>query len=282
LKRSTTIGKLYIALKRKMDKTVLTGKSSSQGKKFGGSAGAASKEQGMAAALAEMTKRSPHFLQIEEDIKKYEKSIKEMQAALNKFNTKDMDELFKFHKHVESKLELLSDENQVIDRFEGFPRKKLEAVRMAGSINNKLNGIITELRDWKFESPLDEHLQRVESYITRTKKGVEALEKSKKEDGEMLEKQNIKFDFNIFLKVREAFVDFSSRCMEFAIKERRDLKVVSSIQTPAKVARQTPMLWKVFQLIQKVYIFAGGLNERAEKLIQELAQEIEFDPFALK
>jgi len=97
----------------------------------------------------------------------------------------------------------------------------------------------------------------------------------------MLEKQNIKFDFNIFLKVREAFVDFSSSCMEFAIKERRDLKAVSSIQTPAKVARQTPMLWKVFQLIQKVYIFAGGLNERAEKLIEELAQEIEFDPFAL-
>jgi hypothetical protein len=58
--------------------------------------------------------RSAYFQQIEEDVQKHEKSILNIKAAINSFQTKDMAELVKFHKYVEQHLEQLTDETQVI------------------------------------------------------------------------------------------------------------------------------------------------------------------------
>lgn len=60
-----------------------------------------------------MCLRSAYFQQIEEDVQKYSKVITELKAAISTFKTKDMTELIKFHKHVESILEKLTDETQV-------------------------------------------------------------------------------------------------------------------------------------------------------------------------
>lgn len=60
-----------------------------------------------------MCLRSAYFQQIEEDVKKYAKSITEMKPAISSFETKDMDELLKFHNDVESVLQNLTDETQV-------------------------------------------------------------------------------------------------------------------------------------------------------------------------
>lgn len=38
------------------------------------------------------------------------------------------------------------------------------------------------------------------------------------------------------------------------------------------------MLWKSFQFAFRIYTFAGGIDDRADKLTRELAQEIESDP----
>lgn len=38
------------------------------------------------------------------------------------------------------------------------------------------------------------------------------------------------------------------------------------------------MLWRAFQLAFRVYTFAGGQDDRADKLTRELAIEIESDP----
>lgn len=38
------------------------------------------------------------------------------------------------------------------------------------------------------------------------------------------------------------------------------------------------MLWRAFQLAFRVYTFAGGQDDRADKLTRELAVEIENDP----
>lgn len=57
--------------------------------------------------------RSAYFQQIEEDVKNHEKSIRELKASINSFQSTDMAELQNFHKHVESILEKLTDETQV-------------------------------------------------------------------------------------------------------------------------------------------------------------------------
>lgn len=38
------------------------------------------------------------------------------------------------------------------------------------------------------------------------------------------------------------------------------------------------MLWRAFQFAFRVYTFAGGLDDRADKLTRELAHAIESDP----
>jgi len=57
--------------------------------------------------------RSSYFQQIEEDVQRYTKQITELRSAITNFKTKDMIELVKFHKDVESVLENLTDESQV-------------------------------------------------------------------------------------------------------------------------------------------------------------------------
>jgi len=57
--------------------------------------------------------RSAYFQQIEEDVQKHAKAVTELKATISSFKTKDLTELIKFHKHVESILENLTDETQV-------------------------------------------------------------------------------------------------------------------------------------------------------------------------
>lgn len=64
--------------------------------------------------------RSAYFQQIEEDVKSHAAAIMEMKTSITTFQTSDMSELIKFHKHVESQLEKLTDESQVNIHFNFF------------------------------------------------------------------------------------------------------------------------------------------------------------------
>ena len=56
---------------------------------------------------------------------------------------------------------------QVLARFEGFPTKKLEALRAASALYSKLESMIAELQNWKIESPLEQLLDKVERYFNK-------------------------------------------------------------------------------------------------------------------
>ncbi|GMH05424.1 hypothetical protein Nepgr_007264 [Nepenthes gracilis] len=277
LKRSSHMGNLYRLLKGKVEGSCLAGKSS-QGKKSAASSSDGGK-QSMADALAEMTKRSAYFQQIEDDVQQHENTIKELQATINSFQTKDMNELLTFHKNIESNLEVLIDESQVLSRFEGFPMKKLEALRTAAALYIKMNGIFSDLKNWKIESPLGQLLDKVEKYFNKIKGELDALERTKDEESKKFQSHNIHFDFDILVKIKEAMVDLSSSCMEFALKERREAKAASNDQAWSKAGGKqricAKMLWRAFQFAFKVYTFAGGQDERADILTRELAQEIQ-------
>ncbi|KAI3795821.1 hypothetical protein L1987_38481 [Smallanthus sonchifolius] len=136
---------------RKLEGSNLDGKSLKRTSSKIGAASNCNGKQGMVDALAEMTKRSSYFVQIEEDFKTYANSIKEVKAALSSFQTINMDELIKFNKYVESHMEKLTAETQVLARFEDFPSKKLEGLRMAAALYAKLDAITTTLQNWKME-----------------------------------------------------------------------------------------------------------------------------------
>jgi len=60
----------------------------------------------------------------------------------------------------------------VLSRFEGFPTKKLEALRMAAALYNKLDSILTELQNWKIVPPLGQQLEKIERYFTKVIKKI--------------------------------------------------------------------------------------------------------------
>ncbi|KAM5588319.1 uncharacterized protein ABKV19_006653 [Rosa sericea] len=284
LKRSSQMGSLYRTLKGKVEGSSLNGKSSN-GRKGGAAGSSAAGGKGMADALAEMTKRSAYFQQIEEDVQKYSKAIINMRTTLSSFQTKDMNELLEFHKKVESILENLTDETQVLSRFEGFPTKKLETMRAAVALHSQLNAMITELHNWKIEAPLGPLLDKIERYFTKIKGEIDKLERTKDEEIKKFKSQNIHFDFNILIRIKEAMVDVSSGCMELALKERREAKASGEAQTTGTKTDKKQlkicikMLWRAFQFAFKVYTFAGGHDDRADMLTRELASEIESDPY---
>ncbi|KAK7327923.1 hypothetical protein VNO77_22016 [Canavalia gladiata] len=281
LKRSTQLGNLYRTLKGKVEgSTTLKGKSC-DGRSSGIRAGSSGGKQGMADALAEMTKRSSYFQQIEEDVQRYTKQIIELRSAITNFKTKEIRELIKFHKDVESVLENLTDESQVLSRFEGFPSKKLEAIRMAAALYHKLDSILTELHNWNIVTPVGQLLDKAERYFNKIKPELDALERSKEEESKKFKGHNIEFDFDILMKIKEAMVDVSSSCMELALKERRNEAANRDSGSNIRDGKRkefAKLLWRAFQFAFRVYTFAGGHDDRADTLTRELAKEIESDP----
>ncbi|XP_013610318.1 PREDICTED: uncharacterized protein At4g04980-like [Brassica oleracea var. oleracea] len=193
-----------------------------------------------------------------------------------------MKELLEFHSKVESVLEKLTDETQVLARFEGFPEKKLEAIRTAGAVYKKLDGILVELKNWKIEPPLNDLLDKIERYFNKFKGEIETVERTKDEEAKMFQRHNINIDFEVLVQVKETMVDVSSNCMELALKERREANENAKNSEESKMnnvkEERAKRLWRAFQFAFKVYTFAGGHDERADHLTRQLAHEIQTDP----
>ncbi|KAF5197006.1 Hydroxyproline-rich glycoprotein family protein [Thalictrum thalictroides] len=205
----------------------------------------------------------------------------EMKAAINSFQPKDMAELVQFQQHVEHLLEKLSDETKVLEKFDDFPLKKLETLRTAAALYSKLKAMLNILQTWKIEPPVGQLLDRVEKYLNKINKEVEALERSKDEESKRFRVYKIDFDFNILVQIKESMVDISSSCMELILKERREAKKSGEgngrSKTDIKPQAYNKMLWRAFELAFQVCKFAGGQDDRAIGLSIELANEIEAD-----
>ncbi|RAL45332.1 hypothetical protein DM860_014742 [Cuscuta australis] len=268
LKRSIRMVTWYQTLKRKLEGHIQQVVRNVVGKKTLVGGAPSSDKHGLDKAIEEMMKRSSYFQRIEEDVNKHHQEIIELMKAINSFQAKDMSKLLHFHKEVEKHLEKLTDESKVLARFEDFPFKKLESLREAAALYTKLEETIDTLKNWKVELPLGEVLDKVERYFNKIKREIETVERNKEEDAKKFRGNNISFDFSIVDRVKEAMVDISSSCMELALKERRE-GIEERRRGSVKV------LWRAFQLAFRIYSFAGGQDDRADKLTEELAQEIE-------
>ncbi|CAH8383847.1 unnamed protein product [Eruca vesicaria subsp. sativa] len=280
LKRSTKLGEMYRFLKAKIEGKDPKPRSRGVG---GGSKGVDGK-QGMADALAEITKKSPYFQKIEEDVQMYMKAINELKTEISTFKSKDMTELQRFHRYIESVLEKLTDERRVLARCEGFPEDKLDTIRMASALHSKLQGMIDELKNWKIESPANLLFDKTERFFAKIRREIETLDQIKAEEEKKLKRHNIHFDFSVLTRIKESMVDISSGCIELALKEKREAKSASHTAESSKSKRSmiknktvglAKTLWRAFNFAYRVYTFAGGHDDRADKLTRELGSEIE-------
>ncbi|XP_056866300.1 uncharacterized protein At4g04980 isoform X1 [Raphanus sativus] len=280
LKRSTKLGELYRFLKAKIEGK--DPKPRSRGVR-GGSKGVGGK-QGMADALAEITKKSPYFQQIEADVQIYMKAINELKTEISSFQGKDMTELQRFHLYIESVLEKLTDETKVLARCEGFPEDKLDAIRTASALHSKLQDMMKELNNWKIESPANLLFDKTERYFAKIRGEIETLDQIKIEEEKKFKRHNIPFDFSILTRIKETMVNISSGCIELALKEKREANITSHSSEsrkakPSMIKNKTvgfaKTLWRAFHFAYRVYIFAGGHDDRADKLTRELGSEIE-------
>lgn len=55
----------------------------------------------------------------------------------------------------------------MLARFEDFPTKKLEALRMAAALYSKLDTISTTLKNWQIESPVGPVIDKIENYFSK-------------------------------------------------------------------------------------------------------------------
>lgn len=111
--------------------------------------------------------RSAYFQQIAADVKQHAAAIQQAKAAIETFQTSDMAQLLSFRTNVETVFETLTDESQVLARFEGFPSRKLETIRMAASLHLRLAGMRRDLEQWKVTGGAYEELERAIKYFDK-------------------------------------------------------------------------------------------------------------------
>ncbi|XP_078178332.1 uncharacterized protein At4g04980-like [Carex rostrata] len=277
LQRSPQMANLYRLLRNKLESNGSVAKNSAA-KNSTSRQNSKGNTGGIGDALAEKAKRSQYFQKIEEDCIKYKSSILEIQTALVAFRTTNMTELLKFHQYVEDHLKNLSDERQVLLRFEAFPFEKLETLRMAAKTYHQLEEFVSTLKGWEFTAPsgkmpVSDQLDKIESYCKKIEKKITPIERDKEKELKNFQSQNLTFDYKIITRIKEEMVDVSSRCIEMALKESKQKKESGKA---AKLRRAiSSMLWRVFQFAFTIYTFAGGQDDRADKLSAELACELQ-------
>lgn len=285
LKKSASISRLYMGMKKKAEGAASIQSATADVAVQRRALVGIGTREGMAGALAEITKRSAYFRKIEDDVNKQANSILMMKSRLETFETDDMNELLKFYRNMEVPLEQLTDESQVLARFEGFPIRKLETVRAAASLYLRLTSLVEQIENWVVESPLSEQLEKVTAFFDKVKTDVEAIERTKDEDFQRFNSQKIRFDFESINCIKEATVRLSSQCLASTLKESHRTKTSVTIgeaypctKDMNKQRASFQMLYKAFQLAYRVHNFAGGHDERAEQLCSEVAMEMEAYP----
>ncbi|KAI5066848.1 hypothetical protein GOP47_0017376 [Adiantum capillus-veneris] len=285
LKKSNTISRLYMGMKRKVDGAEYSQSPLADGAIQRRSVAATGTRDGMAEALAEITRRSSYFRKIEDDVQKHAASILEIKAGLESFETRDMQKLLRFQESIEVRLEQLTDESQVLARFEGFPIKKLETVRAASSLFLRMSSLAHQIENWRVEPPMSENLDKITNFFEKVKTDVEMIERTKDEDITRFHNQKIMFSFDIMIRVKEAVVGLSTKSLALAMKESQRTKGSITIgdeylssKDMNKLRGSFQMLWRVFQLAFRVHNFAGGHDEKAEQLCCNLAKEMETYP----
>eukprot|EP00250_Pteridium_aquilinum_P021412 c25114_g5_i1 orf=700-3336(-) len=285
LKKSSTISRLYMGMKKKVDGAEYGQSSPADGAVQRRSVAVTSNRDGMAEALAEITRRSSYFRKIEDDVQKHAASIMEIRSGLESFEARDMQKLLRFHESIEARLEQLTDESQVLARFEGFPIKKLETVRAAASLYMRMSSLAHHVENWSVEPPMSEHLDKITNFFDKVKTDVEVIERTKDEDIMRFRSQKIFLSFDIIVRIKEAVVGLSSRSLALAMKESQRTKGSITIRDEYlstkdmnKLRVSFQMLWRVFQLAFRIHNFAGGHDEKSEQLCGNIAKEMETYP----
>lgn len=285
LKKSNTISRLYMGMKRKVDGAEYSQSPLADGAIQRRSVAAAGTRDGMAEALAEITRRSSYFRKIEDDVQMHASSILEIKSRLESFEARDMQKLLRFHENMEARLEQLTDESQVLARFEGFPIKKLETVRAAASLYLRMSSLVHQTENWPVEHPMSENLEKITNFFDKVKTDVEIIERTKDEDIARFLSQKIVFSFEMMIRIKEAVVGLSSKSLALALKESQRTKGSITIgdeylstKDMNKLRGSFQMLWKVFQLAFRAHNFAGGHDEKAEQLCCNLAKEMDTYP----
>ncbi|CAI7779285.1 unnamed protein product, partial [Closterium sp. NIES-53] len=180
---------------------------------------------------------SAYFQQIEADVVKHADAIWQAKADLEAFQTTDFNELVSFRAKIESLLQDLTDETQVLQRFEGFPSSKLELLRASASLHSRLSALSQDLLSavpmsnggvaagagatGAVAAPASVAavgvcLERCERLFDRVRREVEAVERSREEDAKKFAAQRLPYSGGAIERVKAAAVRLSSRLLELS------------------------------------------------------------------
>ena len=281
LHRSTSLGKMHCRLSVRLEGG---GPGSSSPRGGGGGSGARASPARMNDALSELTARSPYHQAIAEDVKKYSGDIHRLSKMLREFQPTHMDHMLEARASVEQVLDSLTDEAKVLSNFEGWPGKKLDCLRAATAIFEKMNDGISALDACTTFTP--ESISKMVRSLEAAKKEVENFEREKEGLSKKYKAMGLFFDYGILERVKIAAVCSATRWLENSVRCSRKMKGQCSAGWPREVSRQekaagvkaVKQLWGAWQYYYKTYRFAGGHDSTAEQAAMQAAEEIESYP----
>ena len=281
LHRSTSLGKMHRRLSVRLEGG---GPGSNSPRGGGGGGGARASPARMNDALSELTARSPYHQAIAEDVKKYSGDIHRLSKMLREFQPTHMDHMLEARAAVEEVLDSLTDEAKVLSSFEGWPGKKLDCLRDATAIFEKMSNGISALDACTIFTP--ESISKMVRSLETAKKEVENFEREKEGLSKKYKAMGLFFDYGILERVKIAAVCSATRWLENSVRCSRKMKGQCSAGWPTEVSQQekaagvkaVKQLWGAWQYYYKTYRFAGGHDSTAEQAAMQAAEEIESYP----
>ena len=98
----------------------------------------------------ELESKSKHIAKIKEDVTEHGEMIKTLAIEIKNFSG-STDALLSFVKTMESKLMILSDENQVLKFFQQWPQAKMDALRESSALIHELQSMADSLGRWEHQ-----------------------------------------------------------------------------------------------------------------------------------
>ena len=282
LHRSTSLGKMHRRLSVRLEGG---GSSANSPRGGGGGGGGRASPARLNDAMAELTARSPYHQAIAEDVKRYSCDIERLSQMLRNFKPTHMDHMLEARAAVEAVLDKLTDEAKVLGSFEGWPGKKLDCLRDATAIFEKMSSGVAAL-DACTEPFAPESITKMVRALEAAKKQVESFERDKESLSKKYKAMGLFFDYGILERVKIAAVCSATRWLQSAVRASQRMKGQCGAGWPQDVSRQeraagvkaVKQLWGAWQYYYKTYRFAGGHDSTAEQAALAAAEEIESYP----
>jgi len=222
--------------------------------------------------LDELRGKSSYHAQLKMEVEKYGPMLLQLGEEIESYKPKTMEKLVKFLPKVESALDALTNERDVLKNVPSWPEKRMDVLREAVSLYTEITSIHTLLKDWEVDIIPDDtfYTKSLEVY-SRTTRRLDQIKNEYDRNLQKFEAQQLPWDKHILENALHATMKFFQT---FALRSLQDVaKLRSNPQFTVEMdQRVSKILDDGVKVGFRVHQFNSGFTKTCSLLFTEVAK----------